>query len=157
MDLSWLYWPAWFSQRSAIEKRSGQLALVSSSAVRPRREMPFSQKCSIRLSCARTATSDLDLEAEARFSPRPILDGSFSGEGVCSVEGGSGSLPRLPWRGRGEGGKEVALCSLSPAFPGKKGWGPLHLLNKSWALAPPSWWFLWSLGPLVPFDLLQLS
>jgi hypothetical protein len=41
-------------------------------------------------------TPDPDLEAEARFSPRPILDGSFPGEGVCSVEGGSGSLPRLP-------------------------------------------------------------
>ena len=95
MDLSWLYLPAWFSQRSAIEKRAGQPALVSSSAVRPRREMPFSQKCSIRSSCARTVTSDPDLEAKVRFSPRPILDGSFPGEGVCSVEGGSGSLPRL--------------------------------------------------------------
>ncbi len=58
--------------------------------------MPFSQKCSIQSSCARTVTSDPDMEAEARFSPRPILDGSFPGEGVCSVEGGSGSLPRLP-------------------------------------------------------------
>ncbi len=41
-------------------------------------------------------TSDPDLEAKMRFSPRSILDGSFLGEGVCSVEGGSGSLPRLP-------------------------------------------------------------
>ncbi len=78
------------------EKRAGQPVLVSSSAVQPRKEMLFSQKCSIRSSCARTVTSDPDLEAEARFSPRPNLDGSFPGEGVCSVEGGSGSLPRLP-------------------------------------------------------------
>ncbi len=59
-------------------------------------------------------TSDPDLEAEVRFSPRPVLDGSFPGDGVCSVEGGSGSLPRLPWRG-GEGGRGlVAPSTLSP-------------------------------------------
>jgi hypothetical protein len=58
--------------------------------------MPFSQKCSIRSSCARIATSDPDLEAEVRFSPRLVLDGRFPGEGVCPVEGGSGSLTRLP-------------------------------------------------------------
>jgi hypothetical protein len=44
----------------------------------------------------RTVTFDPDLEAEVRFSPRLVLDGSFPGEGVCPVEGGSGSLPRLP-------------------------------------------------------------
>ncbi len=120
MDLPWLYRPAWFLQRSAIEKRAGQPALVSSSAVWPRREMPFSQKCSIRSSCARTLTSDPDLEAETRFSPRSIQDGSFLGEGVCSVEGGSGSLPRLPWRGGRGGGGLVApsICHLSPGGAG---------------------------------------
>ena len=102
------YWPAWFSQRSAPEKRAGQPALVSSSAVWPRREMPFGQKCFIRSSCARTMTSDPDLEAKTRFSPRSILDDSFLGEGVALWRGGGGFLPRLPWRegggGRGEGG-----------------------------------------------------
>jgi hypothetical protein len=69
--------------------------------------MPFSQKCSIRSSCAQTVTPDPDLEAEARFSPRPVLDGSFPGEGVCSVEGGSGSLPVAALKGGGgeEGGR----------------------------------------------------
>jgi hypothetical protein len=76
--------------------------------------MPFSQKCSIRSSCARTVTSDPDLEAEVRFSPRPVLDGSFPGEGVCSMEGGSGSLPRLPWRGGAGKRGLVAPSTLSP-------------------------------------------
>jgi hypothetical protein len=146
MDLSWLNRPAWFSWRSAIEKRAGQPALVSSSAAQPRREMPFSQKCSIRSSCARTLTSDPDLEAEVRFSRRPVLDGSFPGEGVCSVEGGSGFLPRLPWRG-GEGGRGLHFCSLSPAFPGKR-------VGNSW-IAPGPWPLLPddSFGPWIPLPM----
>jgi hypothetical protein len=66
--------PAWFSW-SAIEKRAGQPALVSSSAVWPHREVPFSQKYSPRSSCIRTMTSDPDLEAEVRFPPRLVPDG----------------------------------------------------------------------------------
>ncbi len=66
--------PAWFSW-SAIEKRAGQPALVSSSAAWPRREVPFSQKYSPRSSCVRTMTSDPDLEAEVRFPPRLVPDG----------------------------------------------------------------------------------
>ncbi len=46
-----------------------------------------------------------DLEAEVRFSPRLVLDGSFLGGGVCPVEGGSGSLPSLPWWGGGGEGR----------------------------------------------------
>ncbi len=66
--------PAWFSW-SAIEKRAGQPALVSISAVWPRREVPFSQKYSPRSSCVRIVTSDPDLEAEMRFSLRLVPDG----------------------------------------------------------------------------------
>jgi hypothetical protein len=49
-----------------------------------------------------------------RFSPRLVLDGSFPGEGVCPVEGGSGSLPRLPRRGGGKGrrGLHSVPCHL---------------------------------------------
>ncbi len=63
-------------------------------------------------------TSDPDLEAETRFSPRSILDGSFPGEGVCSVEGGDRFLAQAALKG-GERGKGVTPCSLSPALPGK--------------------------------------
>ncbi len=66
--------PAWFSW-GALEKRAGWPALVSSSAAWPRREVPFSQKYSSRLSCVRTMTSDPDLEAKVRFPPRLVLDG----------------------------------------------------------------------------------
>jgi len=58
-------------------------------------------------------TFDSDLEAKMRFSPRSILDGSFPGEGVCSVEGGSGSLPRLPGRGGMGGGGQWHLASVT--------------------------------------------
>jgi hypothetical protein len=79
--------------------------------------MPFSQKCSIWSSCVRNVTSDPDLEAKVRFSPRLALDGSFLGGGVCPVEGGSGSLPRLPWRGGGRGkgvsGTQLPVTCLS--------------------------------------------
>jgi hypothetical protein len=78
--------------------------------------MPFSQKCSIRSSCVRTVTSDPDLEAEVRFSPRLVPDGNFLREGVCSVEGGSGSLPSaqaaLKW-GEGGSGLHSVPCHLS--------------------------------------------
>ena len=50
-------------------------------------------------------TSDPDLEAKTRFSPRSILDDSFLGEGVALWRGGSGFLPRLPRRWVGGGGK----------------------------------------------------
>jgi hypothetical protein len=64
--------------------------------------MPFSQKCFIRSSCARTMTSDPDLEAKTRFSPRSILDDSFLGEGVALWRGVVGSCPGCP-----EGGERV--------------------------------------------------
>jgi hypothetical protein len=66
--------PAWFSW-SAIEKRTGQPALVSSSAAWTCREVPLSQKYSPHSSCVRTMTSDPDLEDEVRFPPRLVLDG----------------------------------------------------------------------------------
>ena len=66
--------------------------------------MPFSQKCSIRSSCARTMTSGPDLEAKTRFSPRSILDDSFLGEGVALWRGVVGSCPGCPEGGGGRGG-----------------------------------------------------
>ena len=61
-------------------------------------------------------TSDVDLEAKTRFSPRSILDDSFLGKGVALRRGGSGFLPRLPrrWVGRGGGGGKGSGegCSL---------------------------------------------
>ena len=146
MDQPWLYRPAWSSQRSAIEKRAGQPALVSSSAVRPRREMPFSQKCFIRSSCARTMTSDPDLEAKTRFSPRSILDDSFLGEGVALWRGVVGSCPGCP--DGGEGVEGVAPCTFSPAFPGKRVEDPCI----DWTLPGP--WFLLddSSGPWTPLS-----
>ncbi len=106
--------------------------------------MPFSQKCSIRSSCARPMTSDPDLEAETRFSPRPILDGGFPGEGVCSVEGGGGSLPAQAALKGGKGWRGVALCSLSPAFPGKR----VENLCIYWTVPGPGSSSL--MNPLVP-------
>ena len=67
--------------------------------------MSFSQKFFIRSSCARTMTSDPDLEAKKRFSPRSILDDSFLGEGVALWRGVVGPSPGCPegggkwWRG----------------------------------------------------------
>jgi hypothetical protein len=52
-------------------------------------------------------TSDPDLEAEVRFSPRLFLDGSFLGGGVCPVEGGA------LWRG------VVGLCLACPGDGGE--------------------------------------
>ena len=50
-------------------------------------------------------TSDPDLEAKTRFSPRSISDDSFLGKGVALWRGGSWFLPRLPMeRGGGGGG-----------------------------------------------------
>ena len=110
--------------------------------------MPFGQKCFIRSSCARSMTSDPDLEAKTRFSPRSISDDSFLGEGGVSVEGGSGFLPRLPKGGWGGGvvGR-AAHCTFSPALPEKRVedpciyWmnpGPWYLPNDSfWSLDPP--------------------
>ncbi len=144
MDFPGCTGPAWLPQRSAIEKRAGQPALVSSSTAWPRREMPFSHKCSIRSSCVRNVTSDPDLEAKVRFSPRLVLDGSFLGEGVCPVEGVVGPCPGFP-----EGGKGGCTLSLVTCLSWKKGWEPLYLLCSFWALDPPSWWLLWSLDPPV--------
>jgi len=49
-------------------------------------------------------TSDPDLEAKTRFSPRSISDDSFLGKGVALWRGGSWFLPRLPMEGGGGGG-----------------------------------------------------
>ena len=46
-------------------------------------------------------TSDPDLEAKTRFSPRSILDDSFLGEGVVLWRGVVGSCPGCPERGGG--------------------------------------------------------
>jgi hypothetical protein len=46
-------------------------------------------------------TSDPDLEAKTRFSPRSISDDSFLGKGVALWRGGSWFLPRLPMEGGG--------------------------------------------------------
>ena len=48
-------------------------------------------------------TSDPDLEAEVRFSPRLVLDGSFPGDGVCPVEGVEDPCPGCPEGGGGRG------------------------------------------------------
>jgi hypothetical protein len=49
-------------------------------------------------------TSDPDLEAKMRFSPRSILDDSFLGKGVALWRGVVGSCPDCPERGGGGGG-----------------------------------------------------
>ena len=49
-------------------------------------------------------TSDPDLEAEVRFSPRLVLDSSFLGGRVCPVEGVVGLCPVCPDGGGGEKG-----------------------------------------------------
>jgi hypothetical protein len=72
-------------------------------------------------------TSDPDLEAEVRFSPRVVLDGSFPGEGVCPVEGGKWVPAQAALKG-GEGG---CTLSLVTCLSWKKGWEPLHLLSLS--------------------------
>ena len=61
-------------------------------------------------------TSDPDLEAKTRFSPRSISDDSFLGKGVALWRGGSWFLPRLPMEGEGAGGVEGAggTLHLSP-------------------------------------------
>ena len=57
-------------------------------------------------------TSDPDLEAKTRFSPRSISDDSFLGEGGVSEEGGSWFLPRLPKGGWGGGAGGTSICHL---------------------------------------------
>jgi hypothetical protein len=54
-------------------------------------------------------TSDPDLEAKMRFSPRSILDDSFLGKGVALWRGVVGSCPDCPERGGGWRGL-VAPC-----------------------------------------------
>jgi len=82
--------------------------------------MPFSQKCSIRSSCARTMISDPDLEAKTRFSPRSILDDSFLGEGVALWRGVVGPCPGCPEGGKGWRGAS-GTHHLSPAWGGEAG------------------------------------
>ena len=48
-------------------------------------------------------TSDLDLEAKTRFSPRSISDDSFLGKGVALWRGEVGSCPDCPKVGGGGG------------------------------------------------------
>ena len=104
--------------------------------------MPFSQKCFIRSSCARTMTSDPDLEAKTRFSPRSILDDSFLGEGVALWRGVVGPCPGCP-EGGGRGGGGCTLYLLTcPSW--KKGFGTLVLTGHS--LGPGSSLMI----PLVP-------
>jgi hypothetical protein len=55
-------------------------------------------------------TSDPDLEAKTRFSPRSISDDSFLGKGVALWRGGSWFLPRLPMEGGGGWRGLVAPC-----------------------------------------------
>ncbi len=105
--------PAWLPQRSAIEKRAGQPALVSISAVWPRTEVPFSQKCSLRSSCVRTATFDPDLEAEVSFYRGWSQMSSFLGGGVCPVEGVVGLCPACS-DGGGGGGEKGEGCTQFP-------------------------------------------
>ena len=111
--------------------------------------MPFSQKCFIRSSCARTMTSDPDLEAKTRFSPRSILDDSFLGEGVALWRGVVGPCPGCP---EGEEGVEgVAPCTLSPAFPGK---GLRTLVLTGHSLGPGSSSLMIPLVPGPPYPVL---
>ena len=58
-------------------------------------------------------TSDPDLEAKTRFSPRSILDDSFLGEGVCSVEVGGWVPAQAALKGgeRVEGGCTLLLVT----------------------------------------------
>jgi hypothetical protein len=49
-------------------------------------------------------TSDPDLEAKTRLSPRSILDDSFLGKGVALWRGVVGSYPGCPEGGWGGGG-----------------------------------------------------
>ena len=58
-------------------------------------------------------TSDPDLEAKTRLSPRPILDDSFLGKGVALWRGVVGSCPDCPWKGGGVEGAGGTL-HLSP-------------------------------------------
>ena len=63
-------------------------------------------------------TSDPDLEAKMRFSPRSILDDSFLGKGVALWRGGSGFLPRLPR----EGGERGLMHPASVTGLGEAGY-----------------------------------
>ena len=63
-------------------------------------------------------TSDPDLEAKTRFSPRSISDDSFLGKGVALWRGGSWFLPRLPMVGGGGGWRGLVapcICHLGGA------------------------------------------
>ncbi len=58
-------------------------------------------------------TSDPDLEAKMRLSPRSILDDSFLGEGVALWRGIVGPCPGCPEGGeREEGVVAPSICHL---------------------------------------------
>ena len=59
-------------------------------------------------------TSDPDLEAKTRLSPRSILDDSFLGKGVALWRGVVGSCPDCPWRGGGGVEGADGTLHLSP-------------------------------------------
>jgi hypothetical protein len=110
--------------------------------------MPFSQKCFIRSSCARIMTSDPDLEAKTRFSPRSILDDSFQGEGVALWRGVVGSCPGCPEEGEGvEGGWWHPASVTCPGGAGYKvlPWSDLMIrVGRPWI----SCFFYWALDLL---------
>ena len=57
-------------------------------------------------------TSDPDLEAKTRLSPRPILDDSLLGKGVSLWRGVVGSCPDCPKVGGGGGAGGTSICHL---------------------------------------------
>ncbi len=109
--------------------------------------MPFSQKCFIRSSCARTTISDPDLEGKTRFSPRSILDDSFLGEGVALWRGVVGPCPGCPEEG-GKGWRGLHPVPSHLPFLEKGVWDPCIY----WTLLGP--WFLLddSSGPWTPLS-----
>ncbi len=62
--------------------------------------------------CVRNVTSDPDLEAEVRYSPRLVLDGSFLGGGGYALwRGVVGPCPACP---DGGGGEKGGRCTQFP-------------------------------------------
>ena len=93
------YWPAWSSQRSAPEKRAGQPALVTNSAVLPPKKQLKSSKWSSHPPLAHPMASDLVPEAEVCFLrgwPPGVL---VPGGGVHTPGGREGGSAQLGWKG----------------------------------------------------------